>query len=253
MGKTIKTFGIVGLVALVLVIAGCNSMGTAYNTDGSIAEKIPQDVGVARAVAEAIKNCPAVNPALFKPAQFTRDCSAETTAAGSAECYRAMQTNSTNNVIGRLVSTLKTTESCQSAAAKVGVEYMRKEMVQAKEIRRGSTSGILGLTSYGISKELVTGFVAGTAAGDTRIGSVNVSGSSNGGAAGEGTGGRGTTTMDTNIGAGNSINTLSGDAQINRAEKQVLAPVTGGGDSAPVLDDSGDGSGNQAGINPFGQ
>ncbi len=247
MRKTIKAFGIVGLVAIVLIIAGCNSMGTVYDSNGKIAEKIPQDVGVARAVAEAIKNCPAVDPALFKPAQFTRDCSAETTAAGSAECYRAMQTNSTNNVISRLVSTLKTTESCQASAAKVGVEYMRKEMVQAKEIRRGSTSGILGLTSYGISKELVTGFVAGTAAGDTRIGSVNVSGSSSGGAAGEGTGGRGTATMNTNIGAGNSVNTLSGGAQINRAEKQVLAPVTGGGDSAPTLNDD-DGNNNKTGL-----
>jgi len=253
MGKTIKMFGIVGLVALVLVIAGCNSMGTVYDANGKIAEKIPQDVGVARAVAEAIKNCPAVDPALFKPAKFTRDCSAETTAAGSAECYRAMQTNSTNNVISRLVSTLKTPESCQASAAKVGVEYMRKEAVQAREIRRGSTAGIVGLTTYGVSGELVSGFIAGTAAGDTRIGSVNVSGSSKGGAAGEGTGGRGTAVMNTNIGAGNSVNTLSGGAQINRAEKQVLAPVTGGGDSTPVLDDSGDGSGNQAGINPFGQ
>ena len=208
---------------------------------------------MARAVSEAIKNCPKTDPSVFKPAQFTRDCSAETTAGGSAACYRAMETNSTNNTIDRLVASMKPTESCQSAAVKVGVEYMRKEAVQAREIGSGVKTGAISLTTYGISKELVTGFVAGTAAGDTQIGSVNVSGSSNGGAAGEGTGGRGTTTMDTNIGAGNSINTLSGGAQINRAEKQVLAPVTGGGDSAPVLDDSGDGSGNQAGINPFGQ
>jgi len=228
-------------------------MGTTYNTDGSIAEKIPQDVGVARAVAEGIGNCKEVPAVAFIP-QPPNDCALSSGVSDRAECFRSNGDIANSNTIREMSYNNKTQPpSCTADVTAFGKSYMEKEAIQAKEISGGSkvVAGIAGAAV--MTKELVTGFVAGTAAGDTRIGSVNVSGSSDGGAAGEGTGGRGTTTMDTNIGAGNSINTLSDGAQINRAEKQVLAPVTGGGDSAPVLDDSGDGSGNQAGINPFGQ
>jgi len=145
----------------------------------------------------------------------------------------------------------KTPMTCAQAVAIAIDSYMEKEEVQAKQW--GSTGLALAIAvpvAWIANSALKIIDTAVASSGDININELNAN-ANGGGSKGEGSSGDGGN-IDIILGKGNSSNKLDNGSILQQAEKQLINPVTDGG-GTNTLDDSGDGSGNQAGINPFGQ
>lgn len=236
---------LISVVTAFLFLSGCAGTVKTYDKEtGKKTGSTPAGVAVMQAGIEQIKNCPKNKSYGMDVSKLTQlSASAQAEAVSNVPMMMALEMLKEKNGGG----------NCYTAVAGATQEYFKAQAVKYQQLGIFGRGGLVGIVKVLRDKYMFGAFGTASAKGDTAIGEVNISGSGAGGASGEGTGGLGRSTMITNVGAGNSINTLATGAQINNAEKQILAPVTGGGDSNPALDDSGDGSGNQAGINPFGQ
>ena len=141
--------------------------------------------------------------------------------------------------------------TCAQAVALAIDSYMRKEEVQAKQWGNGGLALAIAVpTAWVVNQSLKIMESAVANSGDIQIGELNAN-AAGGNGGGEGSPGGAGGTIDLNLGKG-VLTKVDNGSTLQSAEKQLINPITDSG-GTNTLDDSGDGSGNQAGINPFGQ
>ena len=246
-----KKFAYLVLASLLTFTAtstsGCNSTGksewTEYDATGNVVKEgkgtTPQDVGVVEALAPMMDKCKEdEGDTAFIPAKLDVDCNnSSMKVTDRTECIRSTADIATLNMLGMIIHNQQKQinsdgVTCASSVASVGVEYFRKEAVQSERIGKSLTAGAIALATWGVTKELVTGFVAGSATGDTNVQELNVNGTSTGGTGAEGTGGSGgAVTQTVNIGPG-TASTATGGGLIMSGEKPINGDGNQDNDSA---------------------
>lgn len=169
MKKLIMGLMVVGL----LMMAGCNATGKVYK-DGELAEKIPQDVGVTRALAPMAEACPdELPPETFKPQVVSSDCNdPNLKEMGQVECFQTNQVVAISNGYGSLIFEFRQQmapkeKSCAEAVADIGVAYFEKEGIQAGEMGKTGRSGVAWIMGAFGLKWLADGYGGASDAGST--------------------------------------------------------------------------------------
>ena len=263
-----KSLLFIGLAVSALAIAGCNATNKKYDKETkNKTEVVTENTAVMRSMTPAIAACEvgvanrekaAAESASNKAGmpQFTTAQILELKADAQRSYIDKSFTNdlvATMSEQTRMVimALKKQPITCAQAVAMAVDSYMRKEEVQAKQWGNSSLALAIAVpTALVVKSALKIMDSAIASSGDIQIGELNAN-ASGGKGGGEGSPGGAGGTVDLNLGKG-ALTKVDNGSTLQSAEKQLINPVTGSG-GTNTLDDSGDGSGNQAGINPFGQ
>lgn len=262
-----KLLLLAALIVSVLAITGCNATNKKYDKEGNKTEVITENTAVMQSMAPAIKACEVGVADRRKAAvkdmqsrsgmpQFTTVQILELKADAQRDYINKSFTNdlvATMSDQTRMIIAAfkKPPMTCAQAVSLAIDSYMKKEEVQAKQWGAGGLALAIAVpTAWAANQALKIIDSAVANSGDINIRELNANAKGGNGGGEGGSGGAGGT-VDLNLGKG-TLTKVDNGSTLQRAEKQLINPVTDSG-GTNILDDSGDGSGNQTGINPFGQ